>query len=154
MPMGDMKHRGIVPALVLALSATVAGAGPCSSDRYTVQGIVTDPAGQPVPRARVYVLLDQVSEKKFLQQGFRATPFQADDSGQFIGTIDCASYRDGENRGQPNPCAKSPKHVTVVVGRDGFSLRAQIHRLKDLTVVETGGTCAVALPEIRLVPGE
>jgi hypothetical protein len=148
-----MNRRWFAVMLALAACGSVFGAGPCSSQRFEVHGIVTDPAGQPVPRARIYILLDEVSEKKFLEQGFRAAPFQAGVDGRFVAAVDCEEFRSGDKRDQPNPCAKKPRHVTVVVGQAGYKTRARIHRMKDLVLVESQGACIVALPEIRLVPG-
>jgi len=148
-----MTLRAAVVFLALAAMASSSVAGPCASGQFDIHGIVTDSAGQPVPQARVYLLLDQISEKKSVEQGFRAVPARAGKDGRFHASIDCAAYRAGAKSGEPNPCAKKPKHVTVFVGQDGFNAKARVYRLKDLTVVEMQGRCSVALPELRLRPG-
>ena len=148
-----MNLRATLAFLALALITGPSVAGPCSSGQFDIYGIVTDSAGQPVPQARVYLLLDQISEKKSVEQGFRAVPARAGNDGRFHASIDCAAYHSGSKPGEPNPCAKKPKHVTLFVGQDGFSAKARVYRLKDLTVVEMQGRCSVALPEIRLRPG-
>jgi hypothetical protein len=147
-----MSRHAVLLLFALTVAATDSIAGPCSSGRYDVHGIVTDGAGQPLAQARVYLLLDEVSEKKSIEQGFRAVPAQAGSDGRFLASIDCAAYRSGGKSGEPSPCAKKPKHVTVFVGQEGFNAQAKVFRLKDLVVVESGGRCSVALPEVRLRP--
>ena len=148
-----MTHRVALLLFALALAGISSAAAPCSADRFDVHGIVTDGAGQPLPRARVYLLLDQVSEKKSVETGFRAVPAQAGKDGQFHASIDCAAYRSGRRSGEPNPCAKKPKHVTVFVSQEGFIAQARVFRLRDLAVVELQESCSVALPEMRLRSG-
>ena len=81
---------GVLFAMTLVGGSSVAG--PCSTGHYDVHGLVTDAAGQPLPHARVYLLLDQVSEKKSVEQGFRAVPAQAGKDGRFHASIDCRVY--------------------------------------------------------------
>jgi len=145
--------RALVLMLVLTASVPVWAAKPCATGQFDVHGIVTDGSGNPLSRARVYLLLDQVSEKKSVEMGFRAVPVQADKNGRFQVSIDCAAHQADSMSGEPNPCAKKPKHVTLFVGQQGFSAQARVFRLKDLAVIELQGRCSVALPEVRLRPG-
>ena len=147
-----MTRRIPIFLLAAAMAFGSSLAGPCSVDLFDVHGIVTDSGGMPLPRARVYLLLDQVSEKKSVEQGFRAVPAHAGPDGRFKATIDCAAYRSGGKSGEPDPCAKKPKHVTVFAGTEGYGSQAKVFRLKDLAVVEMQGRCSVALPEVRLKP--
>jgi hypothetical protein len=149
--------RGKVLAAVVGavLSATFSSAeNPCARGPFDVHGIVTDPAGQPIPRARIYLLLDQISEKKSVEQGFRAVPVRAGQDGRFSAFVDCPAYRARRKTGEPNPCAPKPKHVTVFLGEEGFAVRARVFRLKELTTIVTRDRCSVALPELRLRPEE
>jgi hypothetical protein len=145
--------RAVVSLMVLTALSSAWAASPCTSGQFEIYGIIADGSGNPLPLARVYLLLDQVSEKKSVEMGFRAVPVQADKSGRFRASIDCAAHREDSMSGEPNPCAKKPKHVTLFVGQDGFNAQARVFRLKDLTVVEVQGRCSVALPEVRPRPG-
>lgn len=138
----------ILVGLVAASGAPLAAS--CTSRNYVVHGIVTDEAGQPLAKARIYLLLDKVSEKKSVERGFRAVPVQAGEDGRFVAAIDCAAHDSARGAERPDPCAKKPRHVTVFVGQEGFGAQARVFRMKDLVVVESNGRCTVGLPEIRL----
>src|SRR5210317_395474 len=134
---------GIVIVLTsLAWQTQVAA---CSGHRYLVRGAVRDASGHPVPNAQVYVLLDRVSEKKFLAQGVRARSFRADDSGRFAATVVCS-----EENGLPNPCAKKPKYVTVAASGPDHGLKLMSFKLSTLPVTDLGGECIVDVPGIVL----
>lgn len=121
-------------------------AAACSSGYYQVTGIVRDTTGRPLADARVFVLLDTISEKKFLEQGVRARSFRTDGAGRFTANIDC-NARGGDAR---NPCAKRPRDVTVAAVTHGYRLRLKGFKLKNLELNERGGGCMVQIPELTL----
>lgn len=122
----------------------------CRSDEIEVIGMVKDSSGVPMRDATVYVLLDQISQKKWAEQGLRARRFRTDFNGQFRAYIDCAEARSG---GGPDPCAKKPKHVTVAADPPDHRLKLQVFKLKELEIHERGGVCYVRVPEIRVSAG-
>ena len=141
-------------AIILAMGTIGAGvfgvriaAGACRSEQIEVIGMVKDSSGVPVRDATVYVLLDQISQKKWSEQGFRARRFRTDFNGQFKAYIDCAEARAS---GGPEPCARKVKHVTVAADQPGYRLKLQTFNFKGLEIVERGGVCFVRVPEIRV----
>jgi len=133
---------------VLIVWTSLAGSGQpagCNGHRYLVRGAVRDTAGGAVPNAQVYILMDKVSEKKFLEQGMRARSFRADDSGRYAATVVCE-----EANGLPNPCAKNPKYLTVAASGPNHGLKLMVFKLKDLPVTSLGGECLVDAPGIVL----
>jgi hypothetical protein len=147
-----MAQRSLA-ALIVLLSvapAMLPAAAQCRGDQYAVVGRVVDAMGRPVRDVTVHVLLDQISKKKFAEQGVRARGFRTDGSGQFSGFIDCGEAREA---GGANPCANKPKHVTVAADRSGYNLRLQVFKLKELGAQEQSGICHVRVPEIRLSGG-
>jgi protocatechuate 3,4-dioxygenase beta subunit len=139
---------GVIASLVAwTLPAPPAQSADCSGNRYLVKGAVRDRAGDPVPSAQVHVLLDKVSEKKFLKQGVRARSFRADDEGRYTATIVC-----GGEGGQPNPCAKNPKHLTVAAQGPDHGLKLVVFKLSDLPVTSLAGDCLIEAPGIVLGP--
>ena len=58
-------------------------AASCKQMGFEVHGTVTDRSGQPIPGARVHVLLDKVSQKEFGKQGVRARSVTANDRGGY-----------------------------------------------------------------------
>ena len=131
-------------ALVWAGGWFVAGAalaGACG-DTYHVQGRITDGSGRGVGDAAVYMLVDKVSKKKTEKQGIRAVGTRTDGSGGFSHTVTCG--------GSPNPCAKNPKHVTIMVDQRGLRATLKTFRLADVEVVKLGGECVVRVPPIAV----
>jgi hypothetical protein len=143
----------LLAAFIFLLSVAPAippAAAQCRGDQYAVVGRVVDGMGQPVKEATIYVLLDQLSKKKFAEEGVRARTFRTDGSGRYSAYVDC---REARASGGPNPCANKPKHVTVAADRSGYNLRLQTFKLKELGAEEQSGICHVRVPEIRLSGG-
>ena len=142
----------VVPWFLVVLTTLPAWAGVCPNDRFEIHGIVIDAIGRPLENARVFVLLDQVSENKFLREGFRGRTFSTGADGQFSALMDCAAYREAAG-GAPSPCAKKPKHLTVAAQHPGFKLQLKVFKLKELDIMDLGQSCAIALPQFKLTPG-
>jgi protocatechuate 3,4-dioxygenase beta subunit len=121
---------------VVATTSASAGCG----NRYLVGGRVLDASGRPLADARVYVLLDRISEKKFGEQGLRAVRIRTDAAGRYTAHIECGA--------RPNPCAASPKHVTVAVAGESFRMKLQVHKLKTLGVDKGADACRVVAPDL------
>jgi len=140
----------VVSALaVAALCSVVQGAG-CKPARFQVMGLVADVSGRPLVDARVYLLLDRVSEEKTSEYGVRAIPVRTNASGSYVQLIDCDELAQTSDR--PNPCARSPKHLTVSAGGPGYRTKLQVFKLKELDVRRDAGGCMVLVPDIRLAP--
>jgi len=131
----------IIAGCMAVMPAAVAECG----NEYQVRGVVRDGGGRPVSDARVWVLLDKISEKKTIAQGIRARQARTDRSGIFSAHVVCG----GENGGS-NPCAKKARHLTIAAGGDGYGLKLRAFKLKDLEVVERGGVCLVDVPPFSL----
>ena len=145
---GVSMKLGIAAAvgLGLALLASEAGlrAANCSKT-YHIRGAVADANDRPISRARVYLLLDETSRKKFGKQGMRAVQTQTDTSGWYDRTIVCG--------GEPNPCARTPKSLTVFVDTPGGRARLVVFKLKNLDVREGADGCDVEAPLVRMSAG-
>jgi hypothetical protein len=138
------------PLAVIGLLAALLGIQPGAwaancSKTYHVRGAVADANDRPISRARVYLLLDETSRKKFHKQGVRAVQTQTDNTGWYDRAIVCG--------GQPNPCAKTPKNLTVFVDAPGGRARLVVFKLKDLDIREVGDGCDVEAPLVRLSAG-
>jgi hypothetical protein len=133
----------VVSALVAVVAAAPADAR-CKHERYDVVGSVIDSAGRPVAGARVFVLLDKISEKKFNAQGMRARSTRTDKNGRFHSAVVCGT--------QPDPCARKPKHVTIAAGQ-AMSLRLMVYKLATLGETETPTSCFVEVPALILNSG-
>jgi len=140
--------RRIIPVLTFAMlfALPAAWALDCG-DRYEVVGKVVQPGGQLVVAARVHVLLDQVSKKKFLEQGVRGRSADTDGFGRFQIGFDCEVHRRAEG---PNPCAKKIRDVTVMVGHSGMNLTMHSYKLKKLKIAKRSGVCFVEIPDVVL----
>ena len=139
--------------LVLLLSVfgpTLLG-GPCKPARYQVMGVVLDSAGRPLVDARVYLLLDEVSEKKTAEYGVRAVATRTNPTGSYIQLIDCDELAKISDR--PNPCAKNPRHLTVSAGFPGYRTKVQVFKFKSLDIRKDAGGCVMLVPDIKLSPG-
>jgi hypothetical protein len=122
--------------------APVHGAG-CRGPEYHVAGVVEDAHGIPLPGARVYVLLDKISEKEFRKQGLRARSVTSDGSGRFSVTVTCG--------GKPNPCSgKKPKNLTIAAEASGYATRLKVHKLASLDAVESPYGCTIQTPDLAL----
>jgi hypothetical protein len=130
--------------IALALPARLPAAG-CKQKDFEVHGIVTDRGGQPIPRARVHVLLDKVSQKEFGKRGVRVRSVTADDRGTYQIQITC-----GE---EPDPCAAKPKHLSLAASKHGYAMLLQVFPLKELEILEEDGRCSVRAPTLQLRPG-
>ena len=106
-------------------------------------GVVEDANGIPLPGARVYVLLDRISEKEFRKQGLRARTITSDDSGRYSVILTC--------EGKPNPCSgKRPRNLTVAAEKSGYATRLKVHKLADLDAVESPYGCTIQAPDLAL----
>ncbi len=144
------RRRATSAAALLLVFATwipplAHGSGTCEVRRYRVWGRVMDPNGRPLEHASVYLLLDEVSQKKFNDRGMRARSGSTNAYGRFRVDVVC------EPEAAPNPCAAKPKHVTVAASSPGHRTRMQVFRLKDLETDDSG--CGVVLPDIVLRTG-
>jgi len=133
----------VVLALVAAVAALPADAR-CKYERYDVVGSVIDSAGRPVAGARIFVLLDQISQKKFNAQGMRARTTRTDKNGRFHSVVICGT--------RPDPCAKKPKHVTIAAGQE-MNLKLVVHKLAEIGVTETQASCFVEVPRLTVSSG-
>jgi hypothetical protein len=128
--------------LIAWSSATVFGAG-CRGPEYRVAGVVVDANGIPLPGARVYVLLDKISEKEFRKQGLRARSVTSDDSGRYAVTLSCDE--------KPSPCSgKKPHSLTIAAEKSGYATRLRVHRLSGLEAVESPYGCTIQAPDLSL----
>ena len=137
----------LLPVLVLIallLPARLPAAS-CKQKDYEVHGTVTDRSGQPIPGARVHLLLDKVSQKEFGKHGVRVRSVTANDRGAYQARITC-----GE---EPDPCAAKPKHLTLAASKHGYAMLLQVFPLKELEIVEQGGRCFVRAPSLQLRHG-
>jgi len=126
-------------------------AGPCKPARYQVMGLVLDSAGRPLVDARVYLLLDEVSEQKTSEYGVRAVPTRTNPTGSYVQLIDCEELAKTSDR--PNPCAKNPRHLTVSAGAPGYRTKVQVFKFKALEIRKDAGGCVMLVPDIKLSPG-
>jgi hypothetical protein len=138
---GDTRFVLAIAVMAGSLAAPVAIAGGCAGG-YHVAGVILDGGGRPVPGARVWVLMDKVTQDSGVTRGIRARSFSADAGGVYEAHIVCG--------GSPNPCAKKPKHVTIAASGDGFGLRLVVHPLKNLPLIERGGACFIEAPPLTL----
>jgi len=127
--------------LALGIGGAFAGGGGCSGT-YHVSGRVIDASERPVADARVYLLMDKVSEREFAKQGMRAVITRTDRSGWYSETIVCG--------GTPDPCARKPAHFSVLAQTPGTSLRLRTFTLKSLNVVKRSDGCVLRAPDMRL----
>ena len=81
----------------------------------------------------------------------RAITTRTNVAGSYVQLIDCAELSRTSDR--PNPCAASPKHLTVSASAPGYRTRMQVLRLKNLEVRKDAGGCIVLVPDIRLTAG-
>ena len=144
----NLRHRwrlvrlGLAAALVFGwVAGPTPAAGKCS-DTYHVSGRVIDANDRPIAGARVYLLLDKVSEREFAKQGVRAVITRTDRSGWYAESIVCG--------GQPDPCARNPAHFSMLVQAEGSSLRLRTFKLKSLNVVKRSDGCVLRVPDMRL----
>jgi len=126
-------------------------AGPCKPARYQVMGLVLDSAGRPLVDARVYLLLDEVSEQKTAEYGVRAVSTRTNPTGSYVQLIDCEELAKTSDR--PNPCAKNPRHLTVSAGAPGYRTKVQVFKFKALEIRKDAGGCVMLVPDIKLSPG-
>jgi len=132
--------------VLIALSMpTWLPAASCKQKDYEVRGTVTDRSGQPIPGARVHVLLDKVSQKEFGKHGVRVRSVTATDRGVYQARVTCG--------GEPNPCASKPKHLSLAASKHGYAMVLQVFPLKDLEIVEQDGRCFVRAPNLELRAG-
>jgi len=133
--------------LLSLLPASIAGAGGnvCPATENVVVGSVIGPGGRPLADAKVYGLLDRVSEKQTMKQGIRARSTRTDASGRFELPIQC-----GEVSGQPNPCASNPKHLTLIVGDLGSRMTLRQFKLKSVGMQRVGEGCVIEAPLVKL----
>jgi hypothetical protein len=111
-------------------------------------GRIIDPGNLPVVDARVRLLLDEVSAKRFEEVGPRARATRTNRSGIYVMLIDCDEARGVTDA--PDPCAARPKHLTVVVEASGFRTKLVAFKLKELTVTRDAGGCLVEVSDIKL----
>jgi hypothetical protein len=139
-------RSAIAAAVLLAasLAASPPHAGKCA-DTYDLMGRVVDTNGRPLGDVKVFLLLDEISERQFHKQGMRAVRTRTNPMGWFAERIVCG--------GSPDPCAGNPRHVTVLAGSDSFRMKAKVFKLKKLQIDEGPESCTVRVPELRLSPG-
>lgn len=142
-----LARRMLLLAMVLIGSVVSSrpGAASCKQKDYEVHGTVTSRSGQPIPGARVHLLLDKVSKKEFGKHGVRVRSVTANDRGTYRARITCG--------GEPNPCASKPKHLSLAASKHGYAMVLQVFPLKDLEMVEQDGRCFVRAPNLQLRPG-
>jgi hypothetical protein len=150
--MSQHVARGRGPRLLLLVWVLIAltmptrlSAASCKQKDYEVRGTVTDRSGQAIPRARVHVLLDKVSQKEFGKHGVRVRSVTASDRGAYQVQITCG--------GEPNPCASKPKHLSLAASKHGYAMVLQVFPLKELEIVEQDGRCFVRAPNLELRAG-
>lgn len=134
----------LVATLVFRAFAAQAGES-CPATENVVVGSVLASSGQPLRDARVYVLLDRVSEKQTMKQGIRARSTRTDDSGRFELPIVC-----GAPAGQPDPCASKPRHLTVIVGELGMAMTLRQYKLSTIEMQRVGELCLIQAPPLAL----
>jgi protocatechuate 3,4-dioxygenase beta subunit len=127
---------------LLALAAPDAAAG-CRADTWEVSGVVLDASGHGLAGAAVHLLLDRVSHKKFAAEGVRAQRTRTDANGRFSRTIVCG--------GSPNPCARRPKHLTMIVDAGGRTTLRQF-KLSELETEEGPSSCRLRVPPWDTAP--
>lgn len=140
-----LLRLALLATLAIALvpaPARAAKAPACRQQVWEVYGSVTDRAGLPVPGARVYVLLDKVSQKEFARQGVRARSTAVNDDGRYHVGLTCGV--------EPDPCAARPRHLTVIAEARGHASTLRGFALGDLQIVEQAGRCAVRAPTLQL----
>ena len=137
--------------LLTALVLSPVLAGPCKPARYQVMGVVLDASGRPIVDARIYLLLDEVSEQKTSEYGVRAVPTRTNPTGSYVQLIDCEELAKTSDR--PNPCAKNPRHLTVSAGAPGQRTKVQVFKFKSLEIRKDPGGCVILVPDIKLSPG-
>jgi hypothetical protein len=143
----------IVPAFLAAVvvAGTVSspgGAGPCKPARYQIMGSVIDPGGRPLVDASVRLLLDQVSEQRFAEEGPRARLTRTNRAGKYVALIDCDQARGISDA--PNPCAEKPRHLTVSIEAPAYRTKLVVFKLKELDVVKDAGGCLVQVPDVKM----
>ena len=130
------------------LIAPATSAVDCSHDAWAFYGAVREAGGQPINDAEVFLLLDKVSRADYLEDGVRGRRFRTNEYGKYQAGLVCS-----DNRDAPNPCARKPKHLTVVVSSRKHTLKMQVFKLNDLEIITEEGVCFVQMPEIRLRRG-
>jgi hypothetical protein len=130
--------------LALAVPAPLSAAS-CGQKDWEIQGVVTDRSGNPIPGARVHVLLDKVSQKEFGKHGVRVRSVTASARGAYAVPVTCG--------GKADPCASKPKHLSLAASKHGYAMVLQVFPLKELEVAEQEGTCYVRAPTLQLRPG-
>jgi len=137
------------PILVAAiLAAPCAGAAKCESDAWAFYGAVRDAGGRPIGDAVVFLLLDKPRPVEDFSTGTRGRSFRTNEYGKYQAGLFCTDDSDS-----PNPCAKTPKRLTVSVSSQGYAMKLQVLKLNNLDIVEDDGVCFVHMPEIRLQKG-
>ena len=134
--------------LSAGVSLAVAQAGICDPPRYQILGKAVDPGGRPVADATVRLLLDRISAEEFQKHGPRARLRRTNSSGIYVGLLDCGAGDVVTDA--PNPCAKNPKHLTVMVEAQGHRMRLVTFKLKELEINKDAAGCLVQVSDIRL----
>ncbi len=133
-------------AVVVCCGSTLGGG--CDPARYQILGRILDGAGQPIPDARVRLLLDRVPAERFAQERARAQMTRTGASGAYLTLIDCE--RSAGLSDAPDPCAAKPRFLTVAAEAEGYRLKLTTFRLKDLEVIRDEGGCLVQVKDVRL----
>jgi hypothetical protein len=136
----------VIGWVLAAAPLTLAAADRCPGG-YEVLGTVQDVSGQPVSGARVHILLDQVSKKKFFEQGVRARGATTDRQGRFRRKIVCGQGDDG----LADPCGSKRRFVTVAATAPGYRAQLQVLKLKELELSSDG--CSIRVPPLTLTRG-
>ncbi|MCP3979645.1 MAG: hypothetical protein GY716_09990 [bacterium] len=135
--------------LFLVFAPSVATQSRCDARRYRLGGRVEGGAGRPVADARVHLLLDRVSQKKFHKQGIRARKARTDRHGRYDLEVACADSAP-ELRNAPDPCAAKVQHVTVLAAAPAHRMKLQTFKLTELEVTADG--CTIRVPTVTLRP--
>lgn len=137
------SRRSLWVATIALLAAALPAFATKQCDKvYHVRGRILDASDRPVSDASVFLLLDEISQKKFAREGVRAVRARSLDGGRFTRTVTCGS--------SPDPCGKKPKTVTVFVEARGARTKLRGFPMKDLELQVAEDGCHLELPPIRL----